>query len=304
MKQISALLLLFWAASVSAQVTWFQPSDQWNFYIVSGWVGEGLEQIRVEKDTAIGAHTYRKLLRSAQFSIGAQSKDARFMRQDGQKVYALRETGLGVWDEYLLYDFSLKTGDTLWVYAAGVTAIGYVVTGTSSVNIGGQTRAKQQVKWLNSPNALSAQKATFIEGIGNTEGLHVIGGADCLSDSYLFLDEPAALPVDGAERTFCSFQSGTTVYEGLGNARCQTLPAPMPSEPTVRVFPSLSRGMLHFAVPDYAATFDVALLDLAGKPIFQTTLRNGETLTTAYKGAAWVVVQVAGLRETKQVVFF
>lgn len=305
MKYLFALLFLpFFLPTATAQTTWFEPTDQWTFYVLSGWVGEGIEQIKPEKDTLIGAVTYKKLRRTAQFSMGAQNTDFRLVRQDGPKVYALQASASGVPVEFLMYDFSLKTGDTLRMPLFGNQEIGYIVTAVSSVNIGGKPRVQQRIKWWNLPNFTPVQRGTLIEGIGCTEGLHTVGGADCLSDSYLFLDEPSALAVDGPARTFCSFQSGATTFEGLGNVHCRSLPAQSPTAAQVSVYPSLSRGTLYFSAPAATGMLEVGLYDMAGKQILQTALRDTESITTDYKGAAVVVVQIGGDRATTRVVFY
>jgi hypothetical protein len=305
MKYLFALMFLpFFLPTATAQTTWFEPTDQWTFYVVSGWVGEGIEQIKPEKDTLIGGLSYKKLRRTAQFSSGAAHSDFRLVRQDGPKVYALQASVSGLPEEFLMYDFSLKTGDTLRMPFYDNQEIGYIVTAVSSVNIGGKTRVEQRIQWWNLPNFTPVQRGTIIEGIGCTEGVHTVGGADCLSNSYLFLDEPSALAVDGEERTFCSFQSGATTFEGLGNVHCRALPAQSPAEAQVSVYPSLSRGTLYFSAPAATEMLEVGLYDLAGKQILQTALRDTESLTTDYKGAAVVVVKIGDKKATTRVVFY
>ena len=201
-----------------------------------------------------------------------------------------------------MYDFSLKAGDTVRVplYGGQPLSFGYVITKVSNVSIGGQTRVEQSIKWLNS----SVQKGTLIEGIGCVLGLHKIGGVDCLADSYLFLDEPSAAAVDGPERKFCSFQSGSTTFEGAGIVLCKTLPVQTPAEAQVDVYPSLSAGTLYFSALDPSAEYQVGLYDLAGKQLAQTTLRGDGSITTGYKGSAVVMLQTAAGKATKRVVFF
>lgn len=307
MKHLTALSLtlsLSLSAALHAQVVWFDPSDQWTFRITSGWAGQGIEQIKIEKDTAVAGVVYKKLLRSAQFNTGAQSADFRLVRQDGKKVYARQQTATSPTNEVLMYDFSLKVGDTMRLSDFGAQPMGYIVTAISSVGFGGQTRVKQNVKWWNLPIHASVQKSTFIEGIGCTEGLHIIGGVDCLTESYLFLDEPSAAAIDGPERIFCSFQSALGVFEGIGKVLCAVLSAPSPDLVPVTISPSLSTGTLRFFTTDPALTYEATLFDLAGRQLARAELRGDGSLHTTYKGSAVVVLTTERGRAVSRVVFY
>lgn len=304
MKNAATLfsLFLFLIQTGTAQVTWFKPADQWTFHIHSGWVGEGIEQISPEKDTTVGGVVYKKLLRNAQFAIGVSQADFRLMRQEGQKIYARAQWPVVSYDELLLYDFSLQAGDTvhLPLYENHASDLAYIITEVSTVELDGQTRVKQSIAWLNSP----VQKGTLIEGIGCVEGLHKIGGEDCLTEAYLFLDEPSALAVDGPERKFCSFQSGSFTFEGLGVVLCKALPVQTLSEIPVSLFPTLSSGTLYVSVPDQSSLYQVTLFDLAGKQLQQTSLLGDGSIYTEYKGTAIVLLQTPAGNAVRRVVFY
>jgi len=303
MKQTATLfvLSLFLTQMSTAQVTWFNTADQWTFHVISGWVGQGIETIRPKNDTTVDGVVYKKLLRHAQYAIGGQSDDFRLMRQEGQKIFARSQWPVVSYDELLLYDFALNVGDTvhLPLYENQSPDLAYVISGLTTVVIGGQTRVKQSIRWLNSP----VEKGTLIEGIGCVEGLHKIGGVDCLTEAYLFLDEPSALAFDGPERKFCSFQSDAYVFEGIGDVLCRALPAHTLTEVPVSVFPTLSSGTLYFSVPDQSYPYQVTLFDLAGKQLQQTTLLGDASIHTTYKGTAVVWLQTASGRAVKRVVF-
>ncbi|MFN0015296.1 MAG: T9SS type A sorting domain-containing protein [Saprospiraceae bacterium] len=224
------------------------------------------------------------------------------MRQDGQKVFARTQLTGDPNDELLLYDFSKQVGDTVYLplYGSHKADLAYVISAVNTVDLGGQTRVQQSITWLNS----AVQKGTLIEGIGCVEGLHKIGGADCLTESYLFLDEPSAVAVDGPERKFCSFQSGSFTFEGLGVSLCKALPTQTHEDVPVSVYPSLSSGTLYFSVPDPSTTYQVTLFDLAGKQLLQTTLTGDGSITTAYKGTAIVFLQMTSGTAVKRVVLY
>lgn len=303
MKHTTTLFafFLFLAQTSTAQVTWFNAADQWTFHITSGWVGQGIETIMPEKDTVVDGVAYKKLLRNAQFAIGAYSSDFRLMRQEGQKVFARSQWPVTSYDELKLYDFGLNVGDTvhLPLYENQNPDLAYVISEVTTVDIGGQTRVKQVIRWLNSP----VEKGTLIEGIGCVEGLHKIGGVDCLTEAYLFLDEPSALAVDGPERKFCSFQSDSFSFEGLGVVLCKALPVQTLAEVPVTIFPTLSSGTIYISVPNPSPPYQVALYDLAGKQLQQNTLPGDGTVHTTYKGTAIVVLQTTMGRAVRRVVF-
>ncbi|MBL7795011.1 MAG: T9SS type A sorting domain-containing protein [Saprospiraceae bacterium] len=304
MKHTATLFafFLFLAQTSTAQVTWFNAADQWTFHITSGWVGQGIETIMPEKDTVVDGVAYKKLLRNAQFANGTYSSDFRLMRQEGQKVFARSQWPVVSYDELMLYDFALNVGDTvhLPLYENQNPDLAYVISEVTTVDIGSQTRVKQVIRWLNSP----VEKGTLIEGIGCVEGLHKIGGEDCLTEAYLFLDEPTAAAVDGPERKFCSFQSGSFSFEGLGVVLCKALPVQTPAELPVNVYPSLSSGTLFFSMPDPTTSFLVTLFDPAGKQVLQTTLIGDGSITTAYKGTAVVWLQTASGTAVRRVVLY
>lgn len=304
MKQITLLLLFSCAFQcLSAQVTWFNPDDRWTFHVISGWVGKGIEQIQYEKDTVIGGLTYKKLRGVKDFVNGVHHDTYRMMRQDGKKIYARSLKVINGKEELLLYDFSLQVGDTLLFRLNSFDEYGYVVTGISSISIGGQNRVKQAVKWLNFPLHIPYQKGTIIEGLGWVEGTHLIAGVDCLSNSYLFLNEPPGIWADGMEQTLCSFQSGATTFEALGNVLCKTLPTNDPLENAVNIYPNPSAGSLYFSSLIPGSEYQVTLYDLAGQQIMQATLNGDDFLTTTFKGTAIVVVQAGGHRMMERVVF-
>lgn len=304
MKHNTTLFALFLLLTQTgtAQVTWFNAADQWTFHITSGWVGPGIEQIKPEKDTTVGGVVYKKLLRNAQFAIGANSSDFRLMRQEGKRVFARSQWPAVSYDEMMLYDFALNVGDTvhLPLFESHQPDLAYIVTEVTTVDIGGLSRVKQGIRWLNSP----VQKGTLIEGIGCVEGLHKIGGVDCLSEAYLFLDEPSAAAVDGPERKFCSFQSDAYTFEGLGISLCKALPVQTLAELPVAIYPSLSTGTLYLTVPDPLFTYQVTLFDLAGKQLVNTNLFGDGSVNTVYKGTAIVVVHTASGKTVKRVVFY
>jgi hypothetical protein len=272
-------------------VNWLHPSDRWNFHIQSGWVGSGIEQLWLAGyDTIVAGKTYRIVERKAEFSpSGVVHQSRRLARQEGKRIYALPFSG---GPEIKLYDFGLAVGDsvTLPLEFSG-SSIRYIVTGISSVSIGGQTRLRQEVKWVSNGTYLSAQKGTFIEGIGAVENLHLIAGEWCLTDSYFFVDEPGSVVVDGESRTFCSFQNNQFEYEGTGETLCAVLSTDSPFDAGLSVFPNPSRGTLFVRSDSGQKIIQADLYDVAGRLIESIPVGDSAEITTNFKGMASVVVR-------------
>jgi hypothetical protein len=302
MKNLFTILLVcLFSYSATAQVTWFNPEDQWTFHITTGWVGEGVEQIKLEKDSVINNISYKKLALVAQYNSGGLDRSFRMVRQDGKKIFAQPVSSSPVTSEFLLYDFGLQVGDVVSVPIwDSPTTIQYTITEVSTVDIGGQARVQQKVKWA---PGTSANKSTFIEGIGCVLSTHLIGGVDCLSSSYFFLDTPSQIAFDGPERTFCSFQSGAITYEGLGNTKCKPSTTQWPSEQQVDIFPNPSTGTLFFSAAEPQANYQVMVYDLLGRQILQTSLNGSGTIVTDFKGAAFVAVQTENWKMVRRVIF-
>ena len=301
---LTILLVCLFAHSATAQVNWFNPEDQWTFDITTGWVGEGIEQIKLEKDSVVSNITYKKLTLEAQYNSGGLDRSFRMVRQDGKKIFAQPLSSSPVNTEFLLYDFGLQVGDVVNVPVwNSPTTAQYTITEVSTVDIGGQARVQQKVKWDNLPTGVYFNKSTFIEGLGCVLSTHVIGGVDCLASSYFFLDMPSQIAYDGPERTFCSFQSGTTNYEGLGNSKCVSSTTQSPAEQQVNIYPNPSTGTLILSADEPQTHYQLTVYDLLGRQILQTSLNGSGTIVTDYKGGAFVAVQTENWKMVRKVIF-
>lgn len=292
------------AGLFAQNVSWLQPSDRWNFHIQSGWVGSGIEQVWLAGyDTVVSGKTYRIVERKAEFSpSGVVHQSRRLARQEGKRIYALPFSG---GPEVKLYDFGLAVGDTVTLpLEYGTGSIRYIVTGISTVSLGGQNRLQQEVKWLSNGTYLSAQKGTFIEGIGAVENLHLIGGEWCLTDSYFFLDEPGSVVVDGESRTFCSFQNNQFEYEGTGETLCATLATDSPLAMDVTIFPNPSRGALFVRSDSGRQILQADLFDVAGRLIESIPVGTSGEITTDFKGMASVVIRTEAGQAQRWVYFW
>lgn len=295
---------LFCANALLAQVNWLSPEHKWTFYATFGFAGPGIETLRPGTDTLMGGKTYTKMLRTVTFRSGNVLNDERLLRQEGRKVFAISQTEV-VKREFLMYNFDLKTGDTVWMKPlSNASNFGYVVTSVGTVQVGNQPRIAQDIEWVYRPVPVKGSKGLIVEGIGSVLNTHLIGGADCLTASYFFIDEPSAAAVDGPERKFCTFESGGVAYDQIGNTFCMTLPAHSPLEATVNIWPSLSTGQVFVANADENDLLAVRLFDLRGRLIQQQEMRGSGSLQTEYKGTALLQVVSEKGRLTRKVVFF
>lgn len=305
MKQFLLICQLsFLAFSAQAQVQWFQPSDNWDFHIYTGWTGAGLEHCSVGTQTTINGRAYTTIKRDVQYSNGAGHYDVRYVRQDGDKVYALMTdfSQPSGYSEFLMYDFSLAVNDSIMLPLYGVTTnnYGYKVTAVGVVQVNGQPRRSQSVTWKRGNSLTSAITGAFIEGIGYVVGYKIIGAAPCLTDNYFFLDEPSALAVDGSQRHLCSFTQPGGTYEALGVGFCVSVATSEPTAAEIQVYPNPSNGTLHISP---IADAKYRLYDLNGRAL-AFSMTDDATLRSDYKGIC--VLEIAlkgGALERRMVVF-
>jgi len=114
---------------------------------------------KLEGDTTIGSHIFKKLLSSDSaftnwYLVGA-------MRDSGQKVYYH-----DFWNEYLLYDFGANVGDT--IDSISFCTDNYlIVDSVDTVMIGGQARRRLIFDF----SASCSYVNEWVEGIGSNHGL-------------------------------------------------------------------------------------------------------------------------------------
>jgi hypothetical protein len=303
MKQIVRILLILcvFSTNLSSQTNWLHPSNQWDFHVYQGWSGEGLVHLTIGSDTAINNMTYSNVLVYNKFKTGAESSYNRQLRQDGRKLYALYNQGT---TEFLMYDFDLAIGSEVNLPNYGIlnTGFGYKIMDTSTLVINGAAHKAQTIQWIIN-SVLQTDRAAFVEGLGNVEGLYLIGAAWSLSRSYLFLDEPPALSFDGADRTFCSFMSSLGTYEALGNGLCKSVATHESVEELVRVYPNPSAGLLQIEASASNGAYSYRLLDVLGRSIAENQAIGSAAINTAYKGIAILEVQF-GQESTRRMVVF
>ncbi len=296
------LLSVSFSLPLCAQISWVSPGNKWIFQGNYAWQGLGTETLQPGGEIFANNKTYRRMLRLFKYQSGNVSTDQRYIRQDGRKLYALGFNSVG---EVLMYDFTRKAGDTIFIPVYNSSNFGYVITSLSTVQVGNTTRAAQNVTWINKPNTAQAQKSVFVEGIGSVKGTFVSSnGTEYLTESYFFLDEPSTLAVDGPERIFCSFSSPEGNFEGEGNPLCLALPTNSPLAQEVQISPSLSDGQFRISCETSSEPLMVQIFDPNGRLIQYQAIIGSVDMHTDYKGTALVRISSKQGQMTQKMVFY
>ncbi len=302
-KTLLAAAFFVFFAPLFGQINWFAPDDNWYFHITSGWVGEGREKLWVGAgDTTVLGKKYQKIDRKALFLNGVEHFGQRLARQDGRKIFVFGYDGA----EFLMYDFDLPVGSKVPIPIAlgGQNDFGYEIVAVADETICGQIRRVQKVEFLNIGWG-SAQKGTIVEGIGCTEGLHLIAGEWCATQAYLFLDEPDALAADGERRTFCSFESGGCAFEGLGATLCAALSSGENRVLEAKIFPNPSSdGQVFIQMLGGAAVEKVELFDALGRLIEAKKVSSEGLFSTDFRGAGFLKIWAEKGSAAQRVVFW
>lgn len=212
----------------------------------------------IKGDTVVGGNTYKKLvtpylLLGYDFFCNPNPTPQRnvlrgLIRQDkaAKKVYIWTGT-----NEQLLYDFNLKTGDTLKGYL-GVIG-NNVVQHVDSVTVDGAYRKRWKVGQGNN--------YFIVEGVGSdglVEKIHPI-------TSYYF-------------RTFCLKVNGKNIYNAAGAADCELVTGIFESKKgtdQLSIFPNPSNGS--FTLNSTEQLKEIIVSDLMGKVVLKQQLNNSLT---------------------------
>jgi hypothetical protein len=296
---ICLLVISFFPQQLRAQATWFDTSAQWTFYADWSWGKEGFETIQVSNDTVIGGKTYKNLTVLAEFNSGLKLSYKRQLRQDGNKIFARKLWGQ---QEFLMYDFSLDTGDTLYLLHNGLphNNFGYKILSVDTLLINGSARLRQEVEWLNYPGA----KSRFIEGIGHVETPYLSNGVWQNSFCYLFLDEPPTTHVDGQARQFCSYSASAGSYQATNASYCTTILHSNDTQETqIEVLPNPSSGHLQITISEEEGPYTLRLFDLLGRRLLEQKAIGDQTIELKFTGIAILEIQIGQKTIQKRIVF-
>ena len=160
---ITVLFIAFSLASFAQKIYFTDSTNQWTYYIHNCSGETGITSTAYSDiysgDSVIGSTSYRRLLHN---TIGGGTI---FVREDtiSHKVYAW--TGNGTTD-YLLYDYTLSTGDTFHVYPGAPDNETYYVASMDSVRINALWYKTWHFKVAYGQDLIDSSY-TVIEGIGS-----------------------------------------------------------------------------------------------------------------------------------------
>ena len=196
--------------------------------------------------------------------IAASDSSAKFIREENGKVYYLDTTGIA-YDgcaEYLLYNFSANSGDTLLL---GKDSIKYIITYSDDLIL--SNRRAYSLIDISHPELSFA--ATWIEGIGDLRGLFnstlslaLVGSSNiltCCSDKNGFIYQNPSYPDCGK-----SFLTQSDLRQN-----------------NIRIFPIPASRTLEIEGLQYSEDYTYQIIDINGKTIISDKISNQLTLDLA-----------------------
>jgi hypothetical protein len=212
-----------------------------------------------------------------------------------KKVYMINSPFSG--QEYLLYDFNLRTSD----YAAGNNFL-YLDT----LNIGGTQRAVwQDSSYYPSDTGTTAIQMHYIEGIGDIGGFGDLGFA-----SGQFTD-PATLEtyVYGAYPVLQSFcVCGQTLYPDTNTGICTALGISTVHSSNIdaRIYPGPAHTIIHLSLSDLTENTELIMRDMLGRQVYSSTISDAESvhnISDLTSGVyTWYLKQDNLLRKTGKII--
>lgn len=262
MKKFLLLITVILPLSSMAQKSDYYPfpdsNAQWNMHLsLMGYPGpaqEELYSIIISGDTLINGLSYKKLVipfiqssgKSINSLITPGFKGA--IRQDtvNRTVFIIPPTTV---TEQLLYDFTMKVGDTVRGYIETNTNPKDVVVSIDSVLIG----SNYHKRWNINPNYF----ISIIEGVGSTYGLieYSPGGV-----------------VDWADISITCFQHNSIILYPDTATRCELITSILPGDKksdNFKIYPNPSNGSFTVEFDKPMDIEEIRLTDLLGRIILK-----------------------------------
>lgn len=192
-KSFSLLVYLIFIVSYSkAQVTWFNKGQEFKYYVQAGWGLDdyGIHNYIVGEDTIINGLTLKKIIHYHIINY----QDIYYLYQENDKIYNYNTYFK---KKTLIYDFSLKVGDS-------TSLKGYIVKSIGIDKFNGKD-FRYQI-WTNVTN----DESLVIEGIG------MVGSPDfnnLYSCSPLISYYGCTGFVDGYDYFFRCFSDGNYMFD-------------------------------------------------------------------------------------------
>lgn len=270
----------------------------------------------IDGDTLIENQTWAKIFFTNQYlgdvEMRGEMNYIAAIRENEQKQILARFPNL---PEFVLYDFSLEVGDTIWyeyIAASGVSSnnpmvfwddeVGYlhykVVADKDSVLLeNGQYR-----------NRLILE--SFHAGYGDLHiANHWVEGLGCTRWSGLFHPIVVMRTDNGDGITFaCFMQNDEVIYLDnpyCDDCLCETFTAinnfGINKDEIIHIYPNPTNGLLSVKIqPDYAKNATLIIADISGKKVMEKQVQNQPELTLDLSGhkSEIYIVQLLDLNNT------
>ncbi len=197
-------------------------------------------------DTIIDSKTYKKLYKSDE-KYPVNWGFWRFMREDTDKKVWLRHKSSE--QEFLMYDFSVKVGDSVLVGDSNLEV--YLHVDSISDVVINQSHRKQI--WLSDKYDPNYYSENWIEGVGSNKGI-------CWSGSVNI--------VGGWSWLLCMFENEYPVYENPYYESCYMVTAINELEsPSIDIFPNPAKNLLFIKNREKLAITSFVLFNANGQMI-------------------------------------
>ena len=257
-------VLLGLAINAHSQFNYFFPDS--NSYFSVSWM-----KFWFQGDTVIDDLRYKKVYEQSYDSI-ANFDNAYYraaIREDttAEKVYYYYEKYAVGGKEYLLYDFSVKVGDTVSYYAwwniGGLAR--QVVESIDSILIDNQYRKK--INFIHDKDWNGKYEESWIEGIGSTYGIFFAGFLGIL---------------DAMDRThlLCVHIDGKLIYQNqeYQSSNCflhnYGVKIDEHKKEIVKIFPTIVDNLLYIETDENIDGFDYKIMNVQGQIIDEGMLTS------------------------------
>lgn len=270
------------ASSFLVAQTWAPEGAIWHYSHVNPWVGhDEYNSIQVVGDTMIQGISCQHLVKLK--GAGNLRPLDEFMYEDNGKVYYYHEE---LDSFFLLYDFSLLSGDTLKItftepfpFGTGPEFIKIRIDSISYLDINGSSRLVQHITQLEAPGYMGAVSFDMIEGIGATTQMFYWNSpyiADVSKDTDLRCYQDPTL---GQYSTGIAFVCDDVLLNGLG-----------PEGPVqeLAIYPNPAREFIGWRVP--IGRYGVQVWDMRGKILFEGDVTNNQLSMEGYSNGLYFIM--------------
>ncbi len=246
--------------------------------------------IQVEKDTVLCGEKYSKVIATYK-SNNSDTLVFGFYRQEDSKVFfRLFNEPCNIFDEYLIYDFTLEVGDTIavgWKQMAVVTAI-------QDFRLGNVERRAIGVQYYQQEFVLPIAEEWWIEGIGGSKYPFLQSFCSlysCYESSNLLCMRAMDKVLFTVGNENCQYDTLTTSTDNNVNSFIQAFqlsPNPLPTGSKIKI-------NYHLKQPSHV---NIAIVTIFGRVLHQeqvdkVNVENNITLSwlPAISGIYWLVWQ-------------